>query len=157
VTLRLVPFDAGIDVDALSASLAPGFGGDEGAARETLAQTVALLTAHPRPAPWGSYIAYEGELAVGLCAFKAAPDAEGRVEIAYFTFPGFEGRGHASAMAAALVDLAAGGGASLAVAHTLPEDNASNRALKRNGFAFAGDVVDPEDGPVWRWERRLRA
>jgi hypothetical protein len=38
---------------------------------------------------------------------------------------------------------------------TLPEENASNKALKRNGFGFAGEVDDPEDGLVWRWERPL--
>jgi hypothetical protein len=45
-------------------------------------------------------------------------------------------------------------GASLVVAHTLPEENASNRALRSGGFEFAGEVSDPEDGLVWRWEKR---
>jgi hypothetical protein len=40
------------------------------------------------------------------------------------------------------------------IAHTLPEENASTRALRGNGFAHAGEVIDPEDGRVWRWERR---
>jgi RimJ/RimL family protein N-acetyltransferase len=39
------------------------------------------------------------------------------------------------------------------IAHTLPEENASNRALRRNGFRLAGEVEDPEDGRVWRWEK----
>jgi hypothetical protein len=43
----------------------------------------------------------------------------------------------------------------LPIAHTLPEENASNKALRRNGFAFAGEVEDPEDGLIWRWERRI--
>ena len=154
MTLKLVPFGADADVDSLSAALAPGFGGDAAGARDAIGQTVAMLTADPRPAPWGSYVAYDGGAGVGLCAFKAAPNAQGAVEIAYFTFPAFEGRGHATAMAGALVRVARQGGASLVVAHTLPEENASNRALRRNGFAFAGDVIDPEDGPVWRWELR---
>jgi len=152
MTLRLVPFGADADVGRLSAETAPGFGGDASGAREALEQTVAMLAADPRPAPWGSYIAYEGEAAVGLCAFKAAPAADGSVEIAYFTFPAFEGRGHATAMAGALARIASDAGAALVLAHTLPEENASSRALRRNGFALAGDVVDPEDGPVWRWE-----
>jgi hypothetical protein len=25
--------------------------------------------------------------------------------------------------------------------------------LRKNGFEFIGDVVEPDDGPVWRWER----
>ena len=38
-------------------------------------------------------------------------------------------------------------------AHTLPERNASTRVLEKNGFRLVGPVVDPEDGPVFRWER----
>ena len=33
-----------------------------------------------------------------------------------------------------------------------PEPNASTRVLLKNGFRHCGMVVDPEDGPVWRWE-----
>jgi RimJ/RimL family protein N-acetyltransferase len=43
----------------------------------------------------------------------------------------------------------------MAIAHTLPEENASNRALRRNGFTFSGEVDDPEDGLIWRWEKPL--
>jgi RimJ/RimL family protein N-acetyltransferase len=38
-------------------------------------------------------------------------------------------------------------------AHTLPELNASARALTKCGFKRVGEVVDPEDGLVWRWEK----
>ncbi len=116
-----------------------------------------MLTRDPRPDPWGCYLAESGGEIVGTCAFKSAPDPAGTVEIAYMTFPAFEGRGFATAMAGALVELARGGGAALAIAHTLPEENPSNRALRRNGFSFAGEVVDPEDGLVWRWEKSLAA
>jgi RimJ/RimL family protein N-acetyltransferase len=154
VTLRLIAIETDADVDSLAARLAPGFGGDEAGARDVLHETIALLSTDPRPAPWGSYLAHDGDAIVGICAFKAAPDAEGIVEIAYMTFPAFEGRGHAGAMIAALTDIARDGGASLPIAHTLPVENASNRALRRNGYVFAGETIDPEDGVVWRWERR---
>ena len=153
--IALRPLSPPVDVAELAGELAPAFGGDPEPAREILAQTLDLLTRDPRPEPWGSYLASVGAETVGICAFKAAPDAEGTVEIAYMTFPAHEGRGHATAMAAALVDVAAAPGALLVIAHTLREDNASNRVLKRNGFAFVGDVMDPEDGLVWRWEKRL--
>ncbi len=152
--LTLSTLHAGADIDSLASELAEGFGGDEAAAREMLEQTVQFLKAEPRPDPWGSYLARDGAKAVGTCAFKAAPDAEGIVEIAYMTFPAFQRRGYATAMIAELHDIAAGAGATLVCAHTLPEENASNAALRRNGFVHAGDVVDPEDGPVWRWEKR---
>lgn len=153
MTLRLAPVAPDADLDALALEIAPGFGGDPLEGRDILAQTLELLRAQPRPDPWGCYLAYEGDIAIGTCAFKAAPDAEGSVELAYMTFPAFERRGHATAMAAALYDIARAGGAPLAIAHTLPEENASTRALRRNGFTQAGSVIDPEDGLVWRWER----
>ncbi len=155
MTLRLEPFQLDGDGEVQALALAPSFGGDPSTMRAIIEQTRQLHAAHPREAPWGSYVAYDGDTPVGLGAFKWAPDPDGVVEIAYMTFPACEGRGHATATAAALTDIAIGAGASLVVAHTLPEENASNRALRRNGFAFAGEVIDPEDGKVWRWERRL--
>jgi [ribosomal protein S5]-alanine N-acetyltransferase len=154
VTLRLVPISKDSDAASLAGQLAPSFGGDPAGALEVLTQTIDLLTRDPRPDPWGSYLAYDGETAVGLCAFKTAPDAAGTVEIAYMTLPAWESRGHATAMARALTEMAFAAGAPLVVAHTLPQENASGRALRRNGFVHAGETIDPEDGLVWRWERR---
>jgi RimJ/RimL family protein N-acetyltransferase len=153
-SLTLEPVAADADVTALVEKLLPAFRGDDAGAREVLTQTVDLLTRDPRPSPWGSYLALDAGSPVGLCAFKAAPDPRGAVEIAYMTFPAFEGRGHATAMAAALTEIAFDAGAPLVIAHTLPLENPSNRALRRSGFAYAGEAVDPEDGLVWRWERR---
>ena len=152
MTLRLAPIGADADAEGLAGQLAPGFGGEVGAAREVLLQTVEFLTRVPRPDPWGSYIGYAGETAVALGAFKSAPEG-GVVEIAYMTFPAHEGKGYARAMVPTLYALAIEHGAALVVAHTLPEENASNRALRSSGFAFAGEVSDPEDGLVWRWEK----
>jgi RimJ/RimL family protein N-acetyltransferase len=152
VTLTLVPLAGDVDPEAFAAALAPGFGGDEGPAREILAETISLLTRDPRPDPWGSYLIHLDGWPIGVGAFKSAPDESGEVEIAYMTFPAFEGRGHAGATIAALVAIAETAGA-VPIAHTLPEENASNKALRRNGFAYAGEVMDPEDGLIWRWEK----
>ena len=123
------------------------------------AATAAMLVAHPVSMPWGGYLALEGvsRQVVGYCAFKSGPDAVGAAELAYFTFPGEEGRGIASAMAASLVQLAmsAQTAALLLRAHTLPERNASCRVLEKTGFVCIGPVIDPDDGPVWRWERSV--
>ena len=153
MTLVLVPIAADADVATLAARLAPGFGGDEAPAREILEQTLSLLTEHPRALPWGCYLAEHDGLAIGTCAFKFPPDEDGEDELAYMTFPAFEGRGHATEMAGALFRIAAAAGAAMVVALTLPYENASNRALGRNGFTLAGEEEDPEDGPVWRWEK----
>lgn len=91
---------------------------------------------------------------VGLGSFKAAPDVSGRVEIAYLTLRPDEGRGIARRVAALLLGKAREHGAALVIAHTLPEENASTSVLRANAFELAGEVDDPEDGLVWRWERR---
>lgn len=125
------------------------------------AATAEFLAATDAPPAWGGYLALEGTTrrAVGTCGFKGGPDADGAVEIAYYTFPGEEARGVATAMAAALVDVARGGVPQVSVvrAHTLPERNASCRVLEKAKFQRAGNVIDPEDGPVWRWERPIGA
>lgn len=89
---------------------------------------------------------------VGTCAFKGGPNREHTVEIAYFTFPEFEGKGFATAMATALIHIALSHPeAPHIIAHTLPHPNASTKVLQKVGMKFVGDVIDPEDGPVWRW------
>jgi RimJ/RimL family protein N-acetyltransferase len=78
----------------------------------------------------------------------------GAVEIAYGIVPGYQGRGYATEAAAALVTFAFGSGCvRLVRAHTLPTPNASTRVLMKCGFERAGEVMDPDDGVVWRWER----
>lgn len=118
--------------------------------------TLSLYERKPRPLQWGAFLAVDEstEQIIGTCAFKEAPTADGLIEIAYFTFPPFENRGHATTMAAELTACALlSPEVRLVIAHTLPERNTSGRILEKIGFRFVGDVVDPEDGPVWRWER----
>jgi [ribosomal protein S5]-alanine N-acetyltransferase len=135
-------------------------GDQAGTLREVGAATAAFLARIGDGAKWwpwwGCFLAMDPEsrLVVGTCAFKGLPDADEAVEIAYFTFPVYEGRGYATAMAALLTSRAGAAPPARTVrAHTLPERNASVRILEKLGFAHLGEVVDPEDGPVWRWER----
>ncbi|MFN2572114.1 MAG: GNAT family N-acetyltransferase [Gemmatimonadales bacterium] len=118
---------------------------------------IAALRAAPAPDPWrhGFWITERGgQEVVGSAGFKGPPDADGVVEIAYGLAPSREGRGYATEAAAALVRFASADARVRVVrAHTLPEANASTRVLRKCGFVHIGDVVDPEDGPVWRWER----
>jgi ribosomal-protein-alanine N-acetyltransferase len=97
-------------------------------------------------------------LVIGQCGFKGPPDAEGAVDIAYGVDPFYQGRGYATEAAEALTDYAFKSECvSVVRAHTLPEPNASGRVLTKCGFVRAGEVIDPEDGLVWRWEKRKRA
>ena len=90
---------------------------------------------------------------VGGCAYKGPPDDTGAVEIAYGVDPAFRGRGYAKEAAATLVDYAARAGVRLICAHTRPENGASAHILEFCGFECLGEVMDPDDGLVWRWER----
>ena len=96
----------------------------------------------------------ESRAIVGGCAYKGPPDENGIVEIAYGIEPAFRRRGYAKEAAAALVTYAANAGVRLVCAHTRPENEASGRVLECCGFECLGEVMDPEDGLVWRWERR---
>ncbi|MBC8001547.1 MAG: GNAT family N-acetyltransferase, partial [Opitutaceae bacterium] len=106
-------------------------------------------------APWYGYLGVEaeGNRIVGVCSFKGNPDRAGEVEISYGTMPALEGRGFATEMAKALVKIAfESSEVRMVISHTLPESNASGRVLTKTGFTLAGEVIDPEDGQVWRWE-----
>lgn len=84
--------------------------------------------------------------------FKGPPDADGMVEIAYGIVPAYQGQGYATEAAAALVAFAfESGRVRLVRAHTLAANHASNHVLTKCGFASIGEVMDPEDGLVWRW------
>ena len=101
--------------------------------------------------PWIGYLIEEEGKTVGTCAFKSPP-VDGKVEIAYFTFPEFERRGIGRLAAAKLVELALRTDPSLqVVAQTLPHENASTSILRSLGFRLQGAVDHPEDGTVWEW------
>jgi RimJ/RimL family protein N-acetyltransferase len=106
-------------------------------------------------APWIAYLAYDVDAneIVGICAFKDMPE-DGMVEIAFYTFPDYEGRGWGRAMAAALVDIAwKTGQVDTIFAHTEAEENASVHIVKKLGFSLVGPMDYPE-GTVWQWELR---
>ena len=121
---------------------------------EVFRSTVELYTTVGFEEPWIGYLALADETPVGTCGFKSPP-RDGRVEIAYFTFPEVEGRGFASAMATELVAIARQHRSSVVVvAQTLPGRNASHRILEKLGFRHVDTIDHPEDGTVWEWQLR---
>ena len=113
------------------------------------------LNSNP-PSPWThgfTILESASRVTVGSCGYKAPPDEAGLVEIAYAIESVSPGRGYAKEAAAALVQFAYQSGASIVRAHTLPEHSPSTSVLKSCGFERVAEVVDPEDGPVWRWAR----
>jgi RimJ/RimL family protein N-acetyltransferase/gamma-glutamylcyclotransferase (GGCT)/AIG2-like uncharacterized protein YtfP len=144
------------DPAAFAAQRKLALGAEPDVLRTVGRQTAALLERTKATTPWTGYLAVDRQqrIIVGTCGFTGPPDPDGAVEIAYFTFPSFEGRGYASAMAAGLVKLAkADAGIRRVRAHTLPERNASTRILEKLGFERVGESIDPDAGSIWRWER----
>ncbi|MGL6074866.1 MAG: GNAT family N-acetyltransferase [Fimbriiglobus sp.] len=90
---------------------------------------------------------------VGVVAFKGPPDNSGTVEIAYGIDEEHQRQGYATEAATALVAYALANRRVFRVrAHTKADNPASIRVLERCGFAPLGEVMDPEDGLVLRWE-----
>jgi len=120
------------------------------------ADWLSLFYAATAPDPWihGFQMIQKSDAkVVGSCGFKGPPTAEGVVEIAYGVEPEHQGQGFATEAAQALVSFAKGHDqVRLVLAHTLPEPNASTRVLTKCGFRQVEEVIDPDDGPVWRWE-----
>ena len=118
---------------------------------------VESLRAAAGPNPWVhgfAVIDRASNTVIGMGGLKGEPDGDGVAEIAYGIVPAHQGVGSATEVAEGLTRFASGDPrVRLLRAHTLPEANASTRVLAKVGFVFAGEVVDPDDGQVWRWER----
>ncbi len=109
--------------------------------------------------PWTlSYNAHlrDSGVLVGSCAFKGPPSSDATVEIAYGIDEAYRGRGYATEAANALTAFAFGTGEVQRVrAHTKVDNLASVRVIERCGFRYVGEVMDPEDGLVSRYERLI--
>ena len=119
---------------------------------EWLARVRSLTSADPWTCSF-SIIHSASETVIGQCGYKGPPDTDGAVEIAYGVDADYQGRGYATEAARALVSYALNFDTVRVVrAHTLVEANASTRVLAKCGFERIGEVIDPEDGLVCRWE-----
>jgi [ribosomal protein S5]-alanine N-acetyltransferase len=126
---------------------------------EVIVATTELYKRKGFSPPWIGYVAVESDQVVGTCGF-AAPAAQGEAEIAYFTFPGKEGRGVATRMARTLMSLSQDRAQTQGicfVAHTLPAMGSSTSILAKLGFTLLGSVQHPEDGEVWKWRHEPNA
>ena len=122
---------------------------------ELSADWLARFRASSMADPWVHgfrMVQQDSGLAVGSCMFKGPP-VDGVVEIAYGVAADQQGKGYATEAAQALVAYAFSTGAVRVVrAHTLPDSIASKRVLIKSGLQYVGDVVDPDDGLVCRFE-----
>jgi len=126
---------------------------------EVSAEFLARLKAPTEADPWKDgfgVLHLDENVIIGFCSFTGPPDADGMVEIAYGIAAGYRGRGYATQAAQALIVHAlASGQVRVIRAHTLPQKNSSTRILEKCGFTFVDEFMHPEDGAIWRWERRL--
>lgn len=107
------------------------------------------------PAAWGAHLVFDDDGAlVGYCGWKGEP-VDGVTELGYAVAPERQGRGIATTIVRELVARARAAHVGLVVAHTLPATSPSTSVLQHCGFVRAAEVVDPDDGVVWRWELPL--
>lgn len=144
--MKLIPISAS-GMPAQPIDQLPAVATEVGSAYVGLYQTVGFIP------PWFGYFALEDSGCIGTCGFKGPP-ANNRVEIAYFTFPEYEGRGHATQMARELLRIAWSAEPSVTVAaQTLPNESASTSILRKLGFVLVDTLTHPEDGKVWEWQK----
>jgi ribosomal-protein-alanine N-acetyltransferase len=110
------------------------------------------------PPQWATHLfVHRSDAAVvGIGGFTGPP-VEGTVEIGYAIAPAYRRGGLATEAAIQLLQTAARGGAETVRAHTLAQDSPSTRVLVRLGFRRTEEIHDPQDGPLWRWERPTRS
>lgn len=128
---------------------------------ERLEFAMAKLTQPDPDSDWWApffFIRQEDRTMIGLGGFKGPPDADGVAEFGYAIAPSCRNQGLATEAVTALVQyLFSISRVTVARACTLPGPSASTRVLEKCGFKHVDDVIDPEDGPVWRWESKTAA
>ena len=117
-----------------------------------------LRSANSIDDPWTCGFAVvhkERGLVIGTVGFGGTDDESGMVEISYAIVPAFERQGYATEAAELGTAFAfADERVHTIRAHTLVGQSPSTSILKNCRFDFMGEVESPEDGVVWRWERR---
>jgi RimJ/RimL family protein N-acetyltransferase len=102
--------------------------------------------------PWICYYVQIDDNLVAAAAFKGKP-TNGKVEIAYGTFPQYQQKGIGTQIAKTLVELSLKTDPSVRItAQTLKEENYSVRILRNNNFKLIGTAMDEDEGEVWEWE-----
>jgi [ribosomal protein S5]-alanine N-acetyltransferase len=119
-----------------------------------LAYSLDKLDAADNQAGWWTWfpIHRQDNTLIGSGGYKGKP-VDGIVEIGYEIAPAYRNKGLATELANALLANAfTFEDVHTVVAHTLGEENASTGVLKKCGFKKRGEINDPDDGLIWKWE-----
>jgi RimJ/RimL family protein N-acetyltransferase len=104
---------------------------------------------------WGPCLFFDDDGAlVGNGGWKGPPE-DGAAELGYAVAPSRQRRGIATAVVRELVRRGQRADLRTVVAHTLAQENASTKVLGRCGFTRTAELIDPDVGPVWRWELQI--
>jgi ribosomal-protein-alanine N-acetyltransferase len=115
--------------------------------------TLSKIYDDPTASIWWSWLPVhmEDNTLIGNSGYKG-PAVDGVIEIGYEVAEAYRGKGFATEIAKALIDRAFSFPEIHTVqAHTLAEENASVRVLKKCGFVFIEEIQDPDDGKIWKW------
>lgn len=108
---------------------------------------------------WWTYlpILKDENILIGSGGYKGKPSGEGVVEFGYEIAQDYRGRGLATEMARALIQQAfENPEVQIVRAHTLAINNASVSVLRKCGLNFINELIEPEDGKIWRWELKRK-
>lgn len=143
LTLRLVTLDEAADIrdGRRRSDWADGY------PRQDDVDALALLG---EVTPWsGRHIVRRSDgLVIGSVGCFGEPGDDGIVEIGYGLVASARGQGLMTEVVAAICGAVEAAGARV-IAHTEPDNDASQRVLARHGFRHTG-----EDHGEWRWERQ---
>ena len=120
----------------------------------TLPGIEAVSVGEPKFNRWPGYLFIDrskGTL-IGNGGYAGEPNEAGEVEVGYEVAPSYRNLGYASEAVRGMVDHALQVAEVTAViAHTLAEENASVRVLRKVGFQWDGEIVSEDAGAIWRW------
>ena len=104
----------------------------------------------------GHWMIVAGGEAVGMCGIKHRPSPDGEVEIGYGIAASRHRRGHMTRGLPLVLDaLRRDPSIRTVIAETAVDNIGSQRVLTGNGFAQIGTRVDPSDGELITWRKRL--
>jgi RimJ/RimL family protein N-acetyltransferase len=113
------------------------------------------LTESEEERNWWTYfpIHKQDNKLIGSGGYKGSPTNEGTVELGYEIAPGYRNQGLATEMTKGLIENAfRDKRVKSIIAHTLGNENPSTKVLQKCGFEKVAEMMDPEDGPIWKWE-----